>query len=78
VSPGNTITSAGDKQAGNLCTAGLSIDMLLRRKLIQKPNIRLREWKTPGKVLFAQGCSKHLQTLTETARTLIVTEKELF
>lgn len=74
---GNGITAAEDRRAGNPATAGLSIDMLLRRKLLQKQDTRTREWKTPGKVLFAQGCSSHLLTLTEVSRTLIVTEKEL-
>jgi len=74
---GNSITSAEDRQVGNPATAGLSMDMLLRRKLLQKQNTRIREWKTPGNVLFAKGCSNHLQTLPEVARTLIVTEKEL-
>jgi acetaldehyde dehydrogenase / alcohol dehydrogenase len=77
VSTSNSITSAGDRQAATPATAQLSLNMLLHRKLIQKPNIRIREWKTPEKVLFAQGCSKHLQTLPKMERTLIVTEKEL-
>lgn len=77
VSSSNTITSASDRQVGNPSTALLSMDMLLRRKLVQKPHTRLREWKIPEKVIFSQGCIKQLQTLTGIERTLIVTEKEL-
>jgi len=77
VSPNNTICHARDRQAGNPGTALLSIDMLIRRQLVQKPQLRLREWKTPDTVIFSQGCTAHLQTLPGMARTLIVTEKEL-
>ncbi len=77
VSANNTICPARDRQAGNPSTALLSIDMLIRRQLVQNPQLRLREWKIPEKVIFSQGCARHLQTLTGMARTLIVTEKEL-
>ncbi|HIP38914.1 MAG TPA: iron-containing alcohol dehydrogenase [Desulfocapsa sulfexigens] len=73
----NNITSAEDKQAGNPTTALLSVDMLLSCKLVQNAQIRLREWKIPEKILFSPGCINHLQALTGTERTLIVTEKNL-
>ncbi len=71
------ITTANDKHAGNPATAKLSVEMLIRHKVIRKPNIRHREWRTPGKLLFTPDCTKHLQTLPGCSRTLIVTEKEL-
>jgi len=77
VSPGNTLCSAGDRRAGNPTTALLSVDMLLHYKRVQNPNICLREWKTPEKVIFSQGCITYLQTLSGLERTLVVTEKEL-
>lgn len=77
VSTSNGITSADDRYVGNPGTAELSINMLLHHKMVQKMAIRRNEWKTSEKILFAQGCSKHLQTLPGLERTLIVTEKDL-
>ena len=77
VSANKTICQASDRQAGNPSTALLSLDMLIRHQMVQTPQLRLREWKIPEKVLFSQGCTSHLQTLKGLERTLIVMEKEL-
>ena len=77
VSTSNGITSADDRYVGNPGTAELSINMLLHHKIVQKTAVRHNEWKMPEKILFAQGCSKHLQTLSGMEHTLIVTEKNL-
>jgi acetaldehyde dehydrogenase / alcohol dehydrogenase len=77
VTTGSALSPASDRQAGNPATALLSVDMLIHRQLVQKPQLRLREWKTPEKVIFSPECSAHLRTLTGMERTLIVTEKEL-
>jgi len=77
VSASNSITTAGDRQAGNPSTALLAVDMLIRHKLVQKSRTRLREWKIPEKVIFSQGCINQLQRLRGIERCLIVTEKEL-
>jgi len=77
VSAGNTLSPARDRQAGNPATALLSVNMLIHRQLVQKPQLRLREWKTSEKVIFSKGCITHLQPQTGMERTLIVTEKEL-
>lgn len=77
VSANNTLCQANDRQAGNPSTALLSLDMLIRHQMVQAPQLRLREWKIPEKVLFSQGCTSHLQTLEGLERTLIVLEKEL-
>lgn len=74
---GSKLTSAMEKQAGNLTTAPFCLDMLLSRRLVQQPKIRRREWKVPEKILYSPESIFHLQSINNMERTLIVTEKEL-